>query len=196
MLMREFHDAIWWPRCQNKLREITLESYHCAWKNWIEPTFGDKEMSEIDARALDAWIDENHVTPNAWRVCKALIRCAYRYEIIESDPCSRVLSIPAKGNPEHETLTRTEMVELMDGLKGTVYYPAVVCSCTMGLRREESCGLTWEDFDWDNETVRIERGVQYVNGREIYVEPKTPLSKRTLPLPEETIERLKPLCDV
>lgn len=190
MKLQEFHDTIWWPRCTAKLREITQESYHCAWKNWIEPTLGTTDLNDITPRLLDAWLAEKHVTPNAWRVCKAMIRCAYKYELIDTDPCTRILNVPTRGTPTHVTLTKQEMITLMDGLKGTPVYSPVVCSCTMGLRREESCGLKWEDFDWNASTVRIERGVQFINGREIYVDPKTHLSRRTLPLPQETIERL------
>lgn len=190
MLVRELHDEVWWPLRKERLREVTLESYACAWRKWIEPTMGDWELASVTPRMLDAWIEEHDIRHGVWRVTKALIRTAYRYEVIDRDPCSRVLNPPSKGKPEARTLTRKEMVALMDGLKGTPVYATVVCSCTLGLRREEACALTWEDFDWKRGTVRVERGVQFINGREIEVAPKTILSLRTLPLPPETVSRL------
>ena len=193
MLVSEFHEQVWWPRCLERLRECTQESYHCAWKNWIEPRFGSMDLHDISPRILDDWIIKKKISPNVWRITKAFIRMAYKYELIERDPCDKVLNAPSKRKPMPRTLTHDEMVTLMDGLSGTVVYAVVVCGCTLGLRREEACGLMWSDFDWERRTVRIERGVQFVHGREVTVDPKTPLSQRTLPLPSETVKRLYPV---
>lgn len=193
MLASEFYEQVWWPRCTTKLRECTQETYHCAWKNWIEPSLGNMDLADITPRTLDAWLIEQSISPNVWRITKAFIRMAYKYEIIDRDPCAKVLNAPSRRRPNTRTLTRDEMLALMDGLAGTQVYAAVVCGCTLGLRREEACGLTWDDFDWEHHTVTIRRGVQFVHGREIVVDPKTPLSRRTLPLPRETVRRLYPL---
>ena len=56
MLVRDFHDRIWWPRCVDRLRECTREGYRCTWKNWIEPAMGDMELSAITPRFLDDWL--------------------------------------------------------------------------------------------------------------------------------------------
>lgn len=85
----------------------------------------------------------------------------------------------------------------MDGLKGTFIYETICCSCYLGLRREEACGLFWEDFEWNIDNgelsyVNISRGAQYIHGREIFVEPKTLLSKRRLPLPHDLVRRIYP----
>jgi integrase len=193
MLLKDFKEQIWWPRCETKLRKITLQSYGSVWRNWIEPAFGDVDLCDITPRKLDQWLYDSEVIPGAWRVCKAMLRCAFKYELIDTDPTARVLNAPGKETSSRPTLTKEEMVTLMDGLKDTPVYSAVVCSCTLGLRREESCALMWEDFNWEVGTVKIERGIQFINGQEVIVAPKTKLSKRVLPIPEETMERLYPI---
>ena len=193
MLLKDFKEQIWWPRCETKLRKITLQSYGSVWRNWIEPAFGDVDLCDITPRKLDQWLYDSEVIPGAWRVFKAMLRCAFKYELIDTDPTARVLNAPGKETSSRPTLTKEEMVTLMDGLKDTPVYSAVVCSCTLGLRREESCALMWEDFNWEVGTVKIERGIQFINGQEVIVAPKTKLSKRVLPIPEETMERLYPI---
>lgn len=196
MLVKEFYKEIWWPCCESRLREVTQESYYRSYKNHIEPAFGDMEFSELTPRLLDKWLVDEKITPGVWRVTKAFIRTAYKYEEIEKDPCSRCIHVPAREKPTPPTLSYSEMQTLMDGLEGTSVYTTICCSCYLGLRREEACALEWSDFDWgiDDEPsyVNITKGVQYIRGREITVEPKTILSKRRLPLPTNLVNRIKP----
>lgn len=195
MLAQEFHDEVWWPICLEKLREVTQESYRCSWKNHIGPALGKMELKDITPRFLDKWLKEKQITASVWRVTKAFIRTAYKYEEIDRDPCDRVLNAPPRKRPNPPTLSYWEMQQLMDGLKDTPIYTTICCSCFCGLRREESCALEWSDFEWNLRGdslsyVNITKGVQYIHGREITVDPKTNLSRRRLPLPTDLVRRL------
>lgn len=197
MLAKDFYNDIYWPRCQEILREVTQVSYEGCWKKHIEPAIGDMDLNEITPRYLDQWLKEKNITAGTWRVTKAFIRTAYKYEEIDRDPCDRCLNAPPRKRPNPPTLSYDEMQELMDGLKGTYIYTTICCSCYCGLRREEACGLMWEDFEWGVEIgelsyVTIQRGAQYLNGKEIFVEPKTLLSKRRLPLAHDLVKRIYP----
>lgn len=197
MLAQEFYDEVWWPRCEERLREVTQESYYCCWKNHIGPAIGHMDLRDITPRFLDKWLKEKKITASVWKVVKAFIRTAYKYEEIDRDPCDRVLNVPPRKRPQPPTISYWQMQELMDGLKDTAIYTTICCSCYCGLRREEACALEWEDFEWnitDGEMsyVNITKGVQYIHGREIVVEPKTVLSRRRLPLPHELVRRIYP----
>ena len=54
----------------------------------------------------------------------------------------------------------------------------VLVAASLGLRASEIMGLRWSDFDWDNRTVLIRRGV--VNGRP--GDTKTEASRKALPV--------------
>lgn len=197
MLVRDFYNEVWWPRCLERLREVTQESYYCSWKNHIEPALGDLDFNDVTPRVLDKWLKEKKITASVWRVAKAFIRTAYKYEIIDRDPCDRCLNAPPRKRPNPPTISYWQMQELMDGLRDTPIYTTICCSCYCGLRREESCALEWEDFEWNIEDgemsfVNITKGVQYIHGREITVDPKTVLSRRRLPLPHELVRRIYP----
>jgi len=183
MLVREFYNDIYLPRCKERLREVTQYSYECTWHNHIEPYMANMHLADITPRFLDKWIKDERIHASAWRTMKAMIRVAYKYELIDRDPCDRVLNPPPKGKPNPPTLSKYEMERLMDGFVGHALYACVCSSCHLGIRREESFGLEWSDFDWDANTVHISRGVQYVRGHEVVVPPKTPLSDRRLPIP-------------
>lgn len=64
-----------------------------------------------------------------------------------------------------------------------------------GLRKGEARALNWNDIDFINNTVKINKGLSdNVNGeRYIITSPKTKSSNRTLPMPKELINDLKEL---
>jgi len=54
-----------------------------------------------------------------------------------------------------------------------------------GARRAELCGLEWEDFDFINNTIKINRGSQYISGLGIVeVGVKNETSRRMIYMPE------------
>ena len=193
MTLQEFHDEIWWPRCQKKLRECTQTGYASAYRLHIAPYMKDMYLEDITPRYLDKWFKEGDIKASTWKIFKALIRVAYKFELIDKDPCDRVLDPPPRGTPNPPTLSRAEMQQMLDGLTDVPYYPALVCSATMGLRREESCGLRWEDFNWRTNIVHIQRGMQFVNGHIVIGPTKTVMSNRKLPMPKDCIVRLLPI---
>ena len=67
---------------------------------------------------------------------------------------------------------------------------AVYC----GFRRGEILGLTWEDIDFDNNTVYIKRQQKYEKGKGYYyTEPKTRKSKRCVKMTDRVMLIIKQL---
>ena len=53
-----------------------------------------------------------------------------------------------------------------------------------GLRMGELLALTPEDFDFKNNTIRINKSYQRLEGKDVITDPKTPKSNRTIVMPE------------
>ena len=64
-----------------------------------------------------------------------------------------------------------------------------------GLRKDEIRALNWNDIDFKNNTLSVNKGISdNVNGKRYVISsPKTKSSNRTLPLPKEVINELKEL---
>lgn len=73
---------------------------------------------------------------------------------------------------------------------GTPY--AILTEIYTGARISELAGITWDDLDYDNDTIDINKQVMRNNG---YKESptKTPESVRTIPVPHDLLEELKHL---
>lgn len=60
-----------------------------------------------------------------------------------------------------------------------------------GMRPSEALGLKWEDIDWKNNRIAVQRTLTRVKNNWQLKEPKTPQSRRTIPLPREVMNDLK-----
>lgn len=62
-----------------------------------------------------------------------------------------------------------------------------------GFRRGELIALTWNDVDFENKTVSINKSTTKVNGKQVIKTPKTKAGYRTLTLPDNCMNLLKKL---
>ena len=58
-----------------------------------------------------------------------------------------------------------------------------------GMRLGELLALTMEDFDFEKNTVRINKSYQRLQGQDVITTPKTPKSNRTIKLPKRIMMR-------
>ena len=61
----------------------------------------------------------------------------------------------------------------------------------IGLRLGEALGLRWEDVDLEKGTLTVQQALQRVEGKLVFVEPKSEKSRRTVPLPKVAVDVLK-----
>jgi integrase len=78
--------------------------------------------------------------------------------------------------------------EMMD--KPAMYYAfEVLYWC--GVRLGEMLALTPEDFDFEKQTLRINKSYQRIDGRDVITDPKTPKSNRVIQMPDFLVEEIK-----
>lgn len=106
-----------------------------------------------------------------------------------------------KKNREMLFWTKDEYLKFADVMmdKPLSYYAFEMLYWT-GIREGELLALTPADFDFEKETVTINKSFQHLNGRDIITSPKTEKSNRTIKLPnflcDEIQDYLKMLYDV
>ena len=106
-----------------------------------------------------------------------------------------------KKNREMLFWTKDEYLKFADVMmdKPLSYYAFEMLYWT-GIREGELLALTPADFDFEKQTVTINKSFQHLNGRDIITSPKTEKSNRTIKLPnflcDEILDYLKMLYDV
>lgn len=73
------------------------------------------------------------------------------------------------------------VVYLFEKAKDTPYLALLVVAVMTGMRRGEIMGLKWEDIDFDNQKIYVQRTLQYIPKQGlIFKEPKTAGSRRSV----------------
>ena len=192
-----------WLKRDTDIKETTRWSYEIIIRKHILPRIGHKPISEINIWVfqdlIDSIIDDGNSPRTAtlvkWILIKAL-RQARRdrlnsYSIIPKD-----IKVPRHFPEKREVWNLEELKKFLKIMEGDKYEWFYLLYITYGLRRGEAIPIQWEDINWDNGTLIINKQYTKVK-REYKIEmPKTEGSVRELPLLphiREYLEKSNPL---
>lgn len=123
----------------------------------------------------------------------SILATAVQWQVIVNNPCDRVKPPKVKQETPN-TLDDKQSIQLLEYLDtaDTQHRIMIQLLIYLGLRREELLGLKWEDIDFDNSLISINRSIQYLPDRGIYEsDTKTTSSHRVMKLPELATAALK-----
>jgi len=89
---------------------------------------------------------------------------------------------PKKSTREMTVWTADEARSFLEATEADRWYPMWALLLDRGMRREEACGLKWEDVDFDAGTISIQRVRATVGQAVSDEEPKTKTSRRRIPM--------------
>lgn len=101
---------------------------------------------------------------------------------------------PKVRKKEIECYSPEEVTELIQVLKkeSLKYQAVILLALDSGIRRGELTGLTWEDVDFNNGVINVNKVTQYTKERGIFEkETKTPTSDRKIYISNTTLNILK-----
>lgn len=100
-----------------------------------------------------------------------ILGAAVKWQYITYNPCTRV-EPPKAVPPKIEYLDDEQSKHLLELLKQEpgFYRRAATLLLLTGMRRGELLGLEWQDVDWNNKTVHIERTSQYLPKRGVFTD--------------------------
>lgn len=144
---------------------------------------------------------------NVFGVLRAVLEMAVRDQTIAVNPALAVDRPRIKDQEEAVFLEPSEVKQLLAvarhgaqilGVQGRAakagqsrFAPLFELLVNTGLRRGESLALRWSDVDLDARTVRVRGTLQRMNGELKIGPPKTPKSRRTIPLTVGAVAALK-----
>ena len=90
-----------------------------------------------------------------------------------------------------KTLPVEQLASFLREAKESGVFEMYYIELATGLRRGELLGLKWEDLDWEQCTLRVQRQVSRINGEVVEAPLKTKNSYRTISLGEDAVGILK-----
>ena len=130
------------------------------------------------------------------RLLRAMLHKAVYWQLIVSNPAERVQAPKArkpkrKSYDDEQTKILLENLELLSS-EDTKYKVAIILTVFTGVRLGELMGLEWQDIDFKNGIISINRSSQYLSDMGVFTKvPKTESSIREIAIPEFIISLLE-----
>ncbi len=127
------------------------------------------------------------------RLISVILQTAVEWQYIPANAAERVKPPKAEAN-EAGYLDDKQAIHLLELLEDQPihYRTAVTVLLFTGMRRGELMGLTWQDIDFENNTIVIQRSLQYLPEKGVFVDDtKTKASHRVIKAPAAAIHSLK-----
>nr|DAV43858.1 MAG TPA: Integrase [Caudoviricetes sp.] len=163
----------------------------------IAPFFKDTKMENLTIHQIQRYLNylyENFTVESAktrFGFFRSVVKECYRMKEIKENLCDFVKSPKKEASSIADVYTREEILQLFKLLEDKHFELPILLIVLLGLRKGEAYGLTWDDIDFDNNTVKIEQISIYLDGSLIFKSPKTTDSKRLLSAPIELMDKLK-----
>ena len=190
---------------KSRLKENTWLTKEHIIRTKILPYFGKLKISVISTKEVIAWQNEmlayrdEKKKPYSQTYLKtlhnqlsAIFNHAVRYYELRSNPAAKAGNMGSEEHKEMLFWTKEEYkkfsFEMMD--KPVSFY-AFEMLYWCGIREGELLALTAADFNFDKETVTINKSYQRIKGEDVITCPKTKKSNRVIQMPQFLSEEIQ-----
>ena len=180
---------------------LSITTYNCYMricKKYIIPLLGDIKLCDIRPIHIQNYVDDllDLLTPQTIKVhlniLNLALKRAYRLKLIKENVVQFV-EVPKNKKYKNEIYNAEDMKKLLEKSRETSLELPIILASGLGLRISEILGLTWNNIDFNDFTITIDKITVRDKGQVILKEPKTESSIRTISAPKEMILMLKQL---
>lgn len=193
-----------WTKVKRGLKDNTFKNYIYMYQQFVEPTFGRIKLSDIkrsDVRSFYNRLKEDQglmvsTIDCVHTVLHQVLELAVDDEYIRFNPSDNALKelkvAYRNESPKKKAMTIEEQVLFEEYLSKSdeykKWYPIFIVMLWTGMRVGEVTGLQWDDLDFDNGLINVNRTLVYyskgkgLNNRYAINTPKTASGKRSIPM--------------
>lgn len=186
-----------WVRDVRNLRPETRRAYSNAIRFHLVPSLGGIVLTGLTAQDVERMLaaEGSRVAPktlkNIHGVLRRALTFAVRAGLVARNVAAREFVDPVRvPDQEPQAYSSAEIRRLVEVARGDRLEALYVTAVGTGLRQGELLGLAWEDVDLDAGRISVRHELAKVGHRYERVEPKTPRSRRAVPLSPAVIEAL------
>lgn len=188
---------------QHRLKPTTIVNKRNIIENWLLPFFANLKICDIDTIKIRKWQNEllsfrnsngKPYSPTYLKGVNAQLSTIMSYAVkhyrLPSNPCQSAGSIGKSKAGEMNIWTQKEYEHFSSYVKKPAVKLAFDILFYTGIRSGELLALTPADI-LPNKRLSINKNYAKIHGEELFLEPKTPKSKRTLALPDFLYEDIQ-----
>lgn len=202
MTVDEWFDK-WIASISPVLAHNTIRNYVNRYEINIKPFIGNMKLSMVRPLHCQSILNQMRngeyaasTIDQTYSTLGTMLKAAIANGLIESHPLDGVTHKKVEKHSKKVVyLTVEEQEAFLNTAKNHHNYEQFVFLLETGLRIGEMIALTWNDIDWENRTITIERSMEYRYqvGEWVAGPPKSVESYRTLPLTDAAFSVLQEL---
>lgn len=196
MTVADLVDA-WLKAKRPYLKENTYSGYETNMRLHVLPYLGKIKLRSLNAMQIQSVYTKlaEHVAPNSLSDIHTQLKCALkqgvRWGLLVQSPCEGVIPPKRQRETHKKALTAEGCVSLLTAARQYPWlHDAMFISIYAGLRRGEIFGLMWQDINFDDGIMRIER---QMNQKKQLIDLKTSSSRRTIVMSPTLMQFLQEL---
>ena len=185
MMVAEWADE-WIKIYKSGLSYYTIRRYKSIVDIHIKPNLGNMRLGSVKLCHVQSLINKlDHYSASSLKKLRDAIHQMYTAaianELAVKDPTVGLI-INKKENTEKEVLSEDEISRINKFCEAADCGTFVITLLYTGLRRGEIAALTWDDIDFENGVIRVNKAVVFKNNHPIMSTPKTKNSIREIPI--------------
>lgn len=187
---------------ESRIKKTTMETKEYIVKKRILPFFENMKVKEIKPIHIRKWQSDLLKTDYSKTYLKsiynqltAIFNYAVRFHNLDKNPCHVAGSIGKKDADEMQILTLQEFNKMIDYVTDKENKFFYIVLFWTGMRKGELLALTYEDVDFENKTISINKNFQIVKNERVITDPKTPKSKRVIAVNDIVLNCIKEMWD-
>lgn len=182
------------------IRQSTFDNYRMWIDNHIIPALGHMEITEITTdhiqKLYNDMTTEKNLSAESIQRVHSLISQSYNkaveLKMCPSNPAKATVRPTIKRKAATNVLTREEMDSFIKEVneEDIRWKAAFLTLLGSGIRIGELLALEWQDVDFENKELDINKTLSRTKGGLVIEEPKTESGKRKAPLPSIVLEAI------
>ncbi|MFD1422027.1 tyrosine-type recombinase/integrase [Lactiplantibacillus songbeiensis] len=191
------------------LKYNTQTNYRTVINNYIKPGIGMYRMRSIGPAAIQKFVNDlptDKLSKHTIEIIVSVLRKGFKmavfpYQLIRENPANYIVKPTNNDDDEISQQAARERLKIitMDQFKqiltlvpesNPLYLPLII-SFNTGLRRGEVSGLTWDNIDFDNKSLTVNKQMIMKKRAFDITSPKTKASYRTIAIGSTLLTVLK-----
>lgn len=179
-----------------RVREGTAKEYAATLRRYVREPLGHKRLGRlkpVDIQTLYSTMQATGLERSV-RYVHTILRDALgqavRWQMLARNPAELVDLPRRRPSSSIRALNQEEVERFLAAAAPSKWSLFFKLMLGTGVRPSEALALTWRSVDLGRGTITIRQSLSRVNGRWLFNEPKTPSSRRSIPLPHSLLQPL------